>query len=83
VEHAEKTPDEVHAKVIRISRISGNGADLIKTFYTARASTKSWRTRRAVFTIGADKLNSDLDVRAKPTIRAAGARGIIFGRNIF
>jgi DhnA family fructose-bisphosphate aldolase class Ia len=37
-----------------------------------------------VFTIGADKLNTDLDVlkKAAASVRA-GARGIIFGRNIF
>jgi len=37
-----------------------------------------------VFSIGAEKLNTDIEVlsKAKNTV-AAGARGIIFGRNIF
>ena len=37
-----------------------------------------------VFTIGAEKLNTDLDVlkKAKDSVDQ-GARGIIFGRNIF
>ncbi|MCK4516143.1 MAG: hypothetical protein KAU31_12855 [Spirochaetaceae bacterium] len=37
-----------------------------------------------VFTIGAEKLNTDLDVLKKAHASVGqGARGIIFGRNIF
>lgn len=86
VEHAEKTPDEVHEKVRRVSRIMAElGADLIKTFYTGpRFREVIANTPVPVFTIGADKLNTDLDVlkKAADSVRA-GARGIIFGRNIF
>jgi class I fructose-bisphosphate aldolase len=86
VEHAEKTPDQVHEKVKRISRIMAElGADLIKTFYTGdRFREVVKNTPVPVFTIGADKLNTDLDVlkKAHASIKA-GARGIIFGRNIF
>lgn len=86
VEHKEKTADEVHAKVKRISRIMAEmGADLIKTFYTGpRFSEVVENTPVPVFTIGADKLNTDLDVlrKAADSVKA-GARGIIFGRNIF
>lgn len=86
VEHQEKTADEVHAKVKRISRIMAEmGADLIKTFYTGpKFSEVIGNTPVPVFTIGADKLNSDLEVLKKAADSVhAGARGIIFGRNIF
>ena len=86
VEHKEKTPDQVHEKVKRISRIMAElGADLIKTFFTGdRFREVVENTPVPVFTIGADKLNTDLDVlkKADASVRA-GARGIIFGRNIF
>lgn len=86
VEHKEKTPAQVHAKVKRISRIMAEmGADLIKTFYTGPSFGEVIEnTPVPVFTIGADKLNSDLDVLKKAADSVnAGARGIIFGRNIF
>lgn len=86
VEHKEKTAAEVHAKVKRISRIMAEmGADLIKTFYTGpRFSEVIENTPVPVFTIGADKLHTDLEVLKKAADSVnAGARGIIFGRNIF
>ena len=86
VEHQEKTADEVHAKVKRISRIMAEmGADLIKTFYTGpKFSEVIENTPVPVFTIGADKLHTDLEVLKKASDSvSAGARGIIFGRNIF
>ncbi len=86
VEHKEKTPEEVHAKVKRVSRIMAEmGADLIKTFFTGeRFHEVVENTPVPVFTIGAEKLNTDLDVlqKAHNSIKQ-GARGIIFGRNIF
>jgi len=86
VEHKDKTPEEVHAKVKRVSRIMAElGADLIKTFFTGASFNEVIKnTPVPVFTIGAEKLNSDLDVllKAKASIDQ-GARGIIFGRNIF
>lgn len=86
VEHSDKTPEEVHAKVKRISRVMAElGADLIKTFYTGdRFFEIVENTPVPIFTIGAEKLNTDLDVlkKAHDSIRG-GARGIIFGRNIF
>jgi DhnA family fructose-bisphosphate aldolase class Ia len=86
VEHKEKTPEQVHAKVKRVSRIMAElGADLIKTFFTGeRFHEVVENTPVPVFTIGAEKLNTDLDVltKARDSIRQ-GARGIIFGRNIF
>ena len=86
VEHKEKTADEVHMKVKRVSRIMAElGADLIKTFYTGeRFHEVVENTPVPVFTIGAEKLNTDLDVLKKASDSVTqGARGIIFGRNIF
>ncbi|MEN8255594.1 MAG: hypothetical protein ABFR33_09010 [Verrucomicrobiota bacterium] len=86
VEHKEKTPKQVHAKVKRVSRIMAEmGADLIKTFYTGdRFHEVVENTPVPVFTIGAEKLNTDLDVLKKAHDSVSqGARGIIFGRNIF
>jgi class I fructose-bisphosphate aldolase len=86
VEHKDKTPKEVHLKVKRVSRVMAElGADLVKTFYTGeRFHEVVENTPVPVFTIGAEKLNTDLDVlkKAKASVDQ-GARGIIFGRNIF
>jgi DhnA family fructose-bisphosphate aldolase class Ia len=61
------------------------GADLIKTFYTGeRFHEVVQNTPVPVFTIGAEKLRTDLDVLRKAADSVnQGARGIIFGRNIF
>lgn len=86
VEHNDKTADEIHLKVKRISRIMAElGADLIKTFYTGdRFSEVVENTPVPIFTIGAEKLNTDLEVLKKAHDSVShGARGIIFGRNIF
>jgi DhnA family fructose-bisphosphate aldolase class Ia len=86
VEHNEKTPEQVHEKVKRVSRIMTElGADFIKTFFTGeRFHEVIENTPVPVFTIGAEKLNSDLDVLKKAQASVEqGARGIIFGRNIF
>ena len=86
VEHGEKTNQQVHDKVKRISRIMSElGADLIKTFYTGNKFHEVIEnTPVPVFTIGADKLNTDLAVlkKAYDSVQQ-GASGIIFGRNIF
>ena len=86
VEHKDKTPDEVHAKVKRVSRVMAElGADLVKTFYTGdKFHQVVENTPVPIFTIGAEKLNTDLDVLKKANDSISqGARGIIFGRNIF
>ena len=86
VEHDEKSKDEVHSKVKRVSRIMTElGADMVKTFYTGeKFSEVISNTPAPVFTIGAEKLSNDLDVLKKAKVSTdAGARGIIFGRNIF
>ena len=86
VEHNEKTAEEVHIKVKRVTRVMAElGADLIKCFYTGDNFQEVVdNTPVPVFTIGAEKLDTDLAVLQKAynsVIR--GARGIIFGRNIF
>ena len=86
VEHKDKTADEVHLKVKRISRIMAElGADSIKTFYTGNKFHQVVEnTPVPIFTIGAEKLNTDLQVLQKAYDSISqGARGIIFGRNIF
>jgi len=86
VEHKDKTPSEVHAKVKRVSRVMAElGADLVKTFYTGDGFHQVVEnTPVPIFTIGAEKLNTDLDVLKKASDSISqGARGIIFGRNIF
>jgi len=85
VEHKEITPDKLHKKVKRVSRVMTElGADLVKAFYTNKFKEVVENTPVPVFSIGAEKLNSDLEVlkKAYDSI-SAGARGIIFGRNIF
>jgi len=85
VEHQEISADALHAKVKRVSRVMAElGADLVKVFFTNRFEEVVKNTPVPVFSIGAEKLNTDIEVlsKAKNTV-AAGARGIIFGRNIF
>jgi class I fructose-bisphosphate aldolase/fructose-bisphosphate aldolase/2-amino-3,7-dideoxy-D-threo-hept-6-ulosonate synthase len=86
VEHGEKSVDEVHDKVMRVVRVMVElGADLIKCFYTGdRFQEVVDNTPAPVFTIGAEKLDTDLAVLQKAYDSVTrGARGIIFGRNIF
>lgn len=85
VEHIELTPDLLYKKVKRVSRIMAElGADMVKIFYTDNFAEIVKNTPVPVFSIGAEKLNTDLDVlkKAYNTINA-GAKGIVFGRNIF
>lgn len=85
VEHKEITPQNLHLKVKRVARVMAElGADLIKAFYTENFAEVVKNTPVPVFSIGAEKLNSDIEVlnKAYNTIQS-GAKGIIFGRNIF
>ena len=85
VEHKNLTPELMHLKVKRVSRIMAElGADLIKAFYTNKFFEVVSNTPVPVFSIGAEKLKNDLDVLKKACASVKdGARGIIFGRNIF
>jgi len=86
VEHKDLTPDRLHAKVKRVTRVMAElGADLIKCFFTGeRFHEVVQNVPVPVFTIGAEKLATDVAVleKARDSV-AQGARGIIFGRNIF
>jgi DhnA family fructose-bisphosphate aldolase class Ia len=85
-EHEEKTEKEIHNKVKRVSRVMVElGADLVKTFFTGSDFAEVVENTPApVFTIGAEKLSTDLEVLKKASASVScGARGIIFGRNIF
>ncbi len=85
VEHKEMTAEKLHDKVKRVTRIMVElGADLIKCFYTEEFDKIVSNLPVPAFTIGAEKLAHDLDVLKKASDSvASGARGIIFGRNIF
>ncbi len=86
VEHKDKTAEQLHAKVKRVSRVIAElGADMIKTFYTGERFHEVVNNIPVpVLTIGAEKLDTDLDVLIKAADSVnQGARGIIFGRNIF
>jgi DhnA family fructose-bisphosphate aldolase class Ia len=86
VEHKELAPEKLHAKVKRVTRVMAElGADLIKCFFTGeRFHEVVQNVPVPVFTIGAEKLATDVAVleKARDSV-AQGARGIIFGRNIF
>jgi DhnA family fructose-bisphosphate aldolase class Ia len=86
VEHKELSAEQLHAKVKRVTRVMAElGADLIKCFFTGERFHEVVENLPVpVFTIGAEKLPTDVAVleKAKNSI-AQGARGIIFGRNIF
>jgi len=86
VEHKELSAEQLHDKVKRVTRVMAElGADLIKCFFTGeRFHEVVANTPIPVFTIGAEKLDTDLAVlkKARDSVKQ-GARGIIFGRNIF
>jgi fructose-bisphosphate aldolase, class I len=86
VEHNEISKNDMHEKVKRVTRVMAElGADLIKCFFTGeRFGEVVENATVPVFTIGAEKLDTDLAVleKAHESVKY-GARGIIFGRNIF
>jgi DhnA family fructose-bisphosphate aldolase class Ia len=86
VEHKDITKKQLNEKVKRVSRVMVElGADLIKTFFTGKDFNEVVKnTPVPIFTIGAEKLKTNLEVLKKAYDSVAlGARGIIFGRNIF
>ena len=79
-------PDELHNRVYRGARILAElGADVIKTFYTGeRFSEVVEAVPVPILVLGASKTEheeSALEMARKAM--AAGARGIVFGRNAF
>lgn len=85
VEHKEITSDQLFIKVKRVTRILAElGADIVKIFFTKNFQDIIQNTPVPVFSIGAEKLDTDISVLKKAYYTTkAGARGIIFGRNIF
>jgi DhnA family fructose-bisphosphate aldolase class Ia len=86
VEYKQIGPERLHEKVKRVARVMAElGADLIKCFFTGdRFHEVVENTPIPVFTIGAEKLATDVAVLEKAAASARqGARGIVFGRNIF
>jgi len=86
VEHKELSASELHIKVKRGTRVMAElGADMIKCFFTGELFHEvAENTPVPCFTIGAEKLDTDLAVlkKARESVKQ-GARGIVFGRNIF
>ena len=85
VEHAKITPEAIHKKVKRVTRVMAElGADLMKCFYAADYPKIVDNLPIPTFIIGAEKLDTDLEVLQKARDGVAdGARGVVFGRNIF
>ena len=85
VEHMDLTGKQLKEKVKRVTRVMVElGADLIKCFLTEDFGEIVENTPVPIFTIGAEKLDTDLAVLKKAYDSVSqGARGIIFGRNIF
>lgn len=77
------TPDELHEQVITGSRILAElGADLIKTFFTKDFSKVTQSCSVPILGLGAEKKPTQREALqlARDEI-AAGARGVVFGRN--
>jgi len=85
VEHMDLTGKQLKEKVKRVTRVMVElGADMVKCFLTEDFDEIVENTPVPIFTIGAEKLNTDLAVLKKAHDSVSqGARGIIFGRNIF
>lgn len=78
-------PDELHDYIKKTCRIiSELGADAIKTFYTGeRFAEVTGGTPVPVFALGAEKLANEVDaLKLAGKAVAAGARGVVFGRNV-
>jgi DhnA family fructose-bisphosphate aldolase class Ia len=78
-------PDELHDYIKKTCRIVCElGADAIKTFYTGdRFAEVTEGTPIPVFALGAEKLDSEVDaLELAHRAVAAGARGVVFGRNV-
>jgi DhnA family fructose-bisphosphate aldolase class Ia len=78
-------PAEFHDYIVRVCRIACElGADAIKTFYTdERFGEVTAGVPIPVFALGAEKFESELDALELAHMAvAAGARGVVFGRNV-
>ncbi len=79
-------PDDLHRLIFQSCRIVCElGADAVKTFYTGEAFAEIVESCPIpIFTLGAEKTPTELEALtlAYRSIRS-GARGVVFGRNIF
>ncbi len=78
-------PDEFHDYIKKMCRIICElGADAIKTFYTGeRFAEVTEGTPIPVFALGAEKMEREADaLELAEKAVAAGARGVVFGRNV-
>jgi DhnA family fructose-bisphosphate aldolase class Ia len=77
--------DEFHDLVWRSCRIASElGADFIKTFYTGpRFAEVVEATPAPIIVLGASKVNEADALAMAAAGVAAGARGVVFGRNVF
>jgi len=78
--------EDMHALVMAACRILAElGADAIKTFYTgSRFEEVTSGCPVPIFALGAEKLPKEMDaLKLAHDAIAAGARGVVFGRNVF
>jgi len=83
---ADEMPERVlHERVFRGARILAElGADAIKTFYTGRRFEEvTANCPVPVLALGASKCAEGLALEKARKAIAAGARGVVFGRNVF
>ena len=79
------TPEELHDQVLIGCRMAAElGADLVKTFYTGKRFHKvTEATSIPIFALGALKKPTELDaLKLASEAVKAGARGVVFGRNV-
>ncbi len=79
------TPDEFHDLILKGARmIAELGADFVKTFYTGpRFAEVVQACPVPVIVLGASKEAEPQALRKAAEGIAAGARGVVFGRNVF
>ena len=84
---AEELPEaELHEQVYRGARILAElGADALKTFYTGERFAEVVESAGIpLFVLGASKTAEEIDaLRTAHKAVEAGARGVVFGRNVF
>lgn len=81
----EMPPEELHERVYRGARILAElGADAIKTFYTGdRFDEVCSSAAVPVLALGASKCGEREAIDKARKAMRAGARGVVFGRNVF
>ena len=83
---AENLPEaELHDRVMRQSRIAAElGADAVKTFYTGKRFAEVVEGAGVpILVLGASKTDEMGALKKAHEAVSAGARGVVFGRNVF